>query len=41
MGAGILSNDGYQQSIWGDADRGNQYLRTSVDVAAGAIGRVF
>ena len=41
MGTGNFSNDGYQQSIWGDADRGNQYLRTSVDVAAGKIGRVF
>ena len=40
-GLGILSNDGYQQSIWGDADRGNQYLRTSIDVAAGNVGRVF
>ena len=40
-GLGILSNDGYQQSIWGDAERGNQYLRTSVDVATGNFGRLF
>jgi hypothetical protein len=40
-GLGILSNDGYQQSVWGDGDLGNQYLRGSVDVAAGKYGRFF
>lgn len=40
-GLGILANDGNEQSIWGDAQQGNHYLRGSMDFAVGAASRGF